>query len=124
MEALRAPDDVELQPLAFDVRDRKAVSHALAEAKTLLSKLDILVNNAAFRSPLFLLLLLRGATPHHAASRAALPGHLGRAIRATNRPDTRKAAGKLTPRRTSHAQSVLLTTVRQLGELSVLEPLL
>jgi 3-hydroxy acid dehydrogenase / malonic semialdehyde reductase len=43
---IRSSHRVEVATLAFDVRDRKAVSHALAEAKTLLSKLDILVNNA------------------------------------------------------------------------------
>lgn len=43
---IRSEGGVEVATLAFDVRDREAVSKAMAGAKALLSKLDILVNNA------------------------------------------------------------------------------
>lgn len=43
---IRSSHRVEVATLAFDVRDREAVSQALAEAKAHLSKLEILVNNA------------------------------------------------------------------------------
>ena len=43
---IRSEHQVEVSTHAFDVRDREAVTKAMAGAKALLSKLDILVNNA------------------------------------------------------------------------------
>ena len=45
-EEIRSQHGVEVVPLVFDVRERDAVSRELTQAKGLLSKLDIVVNNA------------------------------------------------------------------------------
>jgi NADP-dependent 3-hydroxy acid dehydrogenase YdfG len=44
--ALRAAHGVDVTPIRFDVRDLKATTSALESAKGLLSRLDIVVNNA------------------------------------------------------------------------------
>ena len=45
-EEIRSQHGVEVVPLVFDVRERDAVSRELTKAEGLLSKLDIVVNNA------------------------------------------------------------------------------
>jgi NADP-dependent 3-hydroxy acid dehydrogenase YdfG len=45
-EEIRARHRVAVRPLVFDVRDRAAVSHALAGEEKLLSHLEVVVNNA------------------------------------------------------------------------------